>query len=451
FGQVQPLPNEPEPEFLQPLENHTASQGRNVEFTCIVDHLGPYRVAWIKSDTKAILAIHTHLVAHNQRLGVTHNGHNTWRLHVKDVQPADNGTYMCQINTEPMRSQMGTLLVVVPPDILSNDSSETSGVAREGGSVMLRCTAVGEPEPTVSWRREDQANIVFRHEGGREKQAVRTVSGPVLQLAGVMRQDMGTYLCIATNGIPPSVSKRFQIQVHFEPLIKVSNQLVAAPIYSDVVIQCYVEASPKAMNTWWREGAAIVGGPAGAREMDKLVQGDKYIMQEIQLSDYAVLMNLTIRELSKKDFGGYVCSSVNVLGKAEGNIRLQELHLPASPSTTTSTAAPRHTHRNRNKSTSSNASKTPAHSKDPQGKQQQQQQQQQGQPHQKKKAGEEATSSTEQLGRNTQTTLTWEVTRAPPRRKPDRWNDIPGSAAPLRPGCPALVALAVLLVVPGRR
>ncbi len=57
--------------------------------------------------------------------------------------------------------------------------------------------------------------------------------------------------------------------------------------------------------------------------MDKLVQGDKYIMQEIQLSDYAVLMNLTIRELSKKDFGGYVCSSVNVLGKAEGNIRLQ--------------------------------------------------------------------------------------------------------------------------------
>ncbi|KAE8751625.1 hypothetical protein FOCC_FOCC001473 [Frankliniella occidentalis] len=154
--------------------------------------------------------------------------------------------------------------------------------------------------------------------------AVRSVAGPLLQLAGVMRQDMGTYLCIATNGIPPSVSKRFQIQVHFEPLIKVSNQLVAAPIYSDVVIQCYVEASPKAMNTWWREGAAILGGPAGAREMDKLVQGDKYIMQEIQLSDYAVLMNLTIRELSKKDFGGYVCSSVNVLGKAEGNIRLQD-------------------------------------------------------------------------------------------------------------------------------
>ena len=61
----------------------------------------------------------------------------------------------------------------------------------------------------------------------------------------------------------------------------------------------------------------------GAHEMDKLVQGDKYIMQEIQLSDYAVLMKLTIRGLAKHDFGGYVCSSVNVLGKSEGNIRLQ--------------------------------------------------------------------------------------------------------------------------------
>ncbi|KAJ8914087.1 hypothetical protein NQ315_014283, partial [Exocentrus adspersus] len=38
----------------------------------------------------------------------------------------------------------------------------------------------------------------------------------------------------------------------FHPLIRVSNQLVAAPIASDVHVQCYVEASPKAMNHWMR-------------------------------------------------------------------------------------------------------------------------------------------------------------------------------------------------------
>lgn len=66
------------------------------------------QVAWMKSDSKAILAIHTHMVAQNPRLSVTHNGHNTWKLHVTNVQPNDSGTYMCQVNTDPMRSQVST-------------------------------------------------------------------------------------------------------------------------------------------------------------------------------------------------------------------------------------------------------------------------------------------------------------------------------------------------------
>lgn len=64
------------------------------------------KVAWIKSDSKAILAIHTHMVALNQRLSVTHNGHNAWKLHIAHVQLNDSGTYMCQVNTDPMRSQV---------------------------------------------------------------------------------------------------------------------------------------------------------------------------------------------------------------------------------------------------------------------------------------------------------------------------------------------------------
>ncbi|KAG8236052.1 hypothetical protein J437_LFUL015619 [Ladona fulva] len=64
------------------------------------------QLAWIKSDSKAILAIHNHMVAHNPRLSVTHNGHNTWKLHIENVQKSDSGTYMCQINTDPMRSQV---------------------------------------------------------------------------------------------------------------------------------------------------------------------------------------------------------------------------------------------------------------------------------------------------------------------------------------------------------
>lgn len=35
---------EAEPEFLAPLENHTVTQGRDVFFTCVVNHLENYKV-----------------------------------------------------------------------------------------------------------------------------------------------------------------------------------------------------------------------------------------------------------------------------------------------------------------------------------------------------------------------------------------------------------------------
>lgn len=56
---------------------------------------------------------------------------------------------------------------------------------------------------------------------------------------------------------------------------------------------------------------------------EKLMPNSKYSMEVIQLNDYSLLLNLTIRNLEKRDFGGYNCTSVNALGKAEGSIRLQ--------------------------------------------------------------------------------------------------------------------------------
>lgn len=56
---------------------------------------------------------------------------------------------------------------------------------------------------------------------------------------------------------------------------------------------------------------------------EKLLPSDKYAMSEFALSDYSWQMNLTVNSLEKRDFGGYVCSSVNALGRADGVVRLQ--------------------------------------------------------------------------------------------------------------------------------
>lgn len=43
---------------------------------------------------------------------------------------------------------------------------------------------------------------------------VKHVDGERLTLTQVQRSDMGGYLCIASNGVPPSVSKRYDVQVN---------------------------------------------------------------------------------------------------------------------------------------------------------------------------------------------------------------------------------------------
>ena len=71
-----------------------------------------FQVAWLRVDTQTILTIANHVITKNHRIGVTHTERKTWHLHIRDVSESDRGAYMCQINTDPMKSQTGYLDVV---------------------------------------------------------------------------------------------------------------------------------------------------------------------------------------------------------------------------------------------------------------------------------------------------------------------------------------------------
>lgn len=71
-----------------------------------------WQVAWVRVDTQTILSIHHNVITQNPRISLEYNDHRTWSLYIKNVQEPDRGWYMCQINTDPMRSQQGYLQVV---------------------------------------------------------------------------------------------------------------------------------------------------------------------------------------------------------------------------------------------------------------------------------------------------------------------------------------------------
>jgi len=74
------------------------------------------QVAWIKADTKAILAIHEHVITNNARLSVTHSDYNTWTLNIRSARREDRGIYMCQVNTDPMKSQVRSISLRIKCD-----------------------------------------------------------------------------------------------------------------------------------------------------------------------------------------------------------------------------------------------------------------------------------------------------------------------------------------------
>ncbi|XP_032516062.2 lachesin-like isoform X2 [Danaus plexippus] len=303
------------PRFAEPIPNVTVTVGRDALLACVVDNLRGFKVAWVRMDTQTILSIHHNIITQNKRISLSYNDHRSWYLHIKNVQEVDRGWYMCQVNTDPMRSRKGYLQVVVPPSIIDNMTS-TDMVVREGTDVTLVCRASGYPEPYAMWRREDGQDFNYNGE------SVSVVDGETLTISKVSRLHMGAYLCIASNGVPPSISKRIMLMVQFPPMLSIPNQLEGAYIGQDVTLECHTEAYPSSINYWTTDRG------------DMIISGGKYEAFPVD-SGYNKFMMLKIRNITKEDFGFYKCIAKNSLGETDGIIKLDEIPAPPSAFTTT--------------------------------------------------------------------------------------------------------------------
>lgn len=106
---------------------------------------------------------------------------------------------------------------------------------QEGEDAALTCRATGNPPPRVTWKKEDGDHILLRKPNSRDLIKSKLVvfnfittyfsnvfiifsaesyNGSVLRLTRLERKQMGAYLCIASNDVPPAVSKRVSLSVH---------------------------------------------------------------------------------------------------------------------------------------------------------------------------------------------------------------------------------------------
>lgn len=66
-------------------------------------------MGWLRAADQTVLALQDRVVTHNARISVSHENYVTWRLRIKQLRETDKACYMCQINSSPMKKQIGCI------------------------------------------------------------------------------------------------------------------------------------------------------------------------------------------------------------------------------------------------------------------------------------------------------------------------------------------------------
>ncbi|CAD6999246.1 unnamed protein product [Ceratitis capitata] len=124
---------------------------------------------------------------------------------------------------------------------------------------------------------------------------------------------MWAYLCIASNGVPPSVSKTHNADCALSTNDNGTKSAYGAVESKGVTLECQSEAFPKSINYWTRERGDIVP------------PGGKYTSNVTEIGEYRSSMKLHINLLTQAEFGAYRCVAKNSLGDTDGTIKLYRI------------------------------------------------------------------------------------------------------------------------------
>ena len=114
--------------------------------------------------------------------------YNNSALQILHVRKDDSDLYYCAASNLLGRAEKKTFLVVVsPPRFTVKPPAKI--VAVVGGTLKLNCSATGDPQPVISWKKQGGQLPV-----GRSQQ----INGSLV-IRDISRNDRGNYICMATN------------------------------------------------------------------------------------------------------------------------------------------------------------------------------------------------------------------------------------------------------------
>uniref|UniRef100_A0AAX7SSA7 Contactin-2 n=1 Tax=Astatotilapia calliptera TaxID=8154 RepID=A0AAX7SSA7_ASTCA len=290
--------------FLQNFSSKTRNtvsvrEGQAVVLLCgPPPHYGEIKYSWVFNGQRSFL----------QQDARRFISQKTGNLYIAKVEASDAGNYTCAVRNMMTNSTVfsSPTPVVVRRDVVMGEYEPKIEVqfpdtlhVSKGSSVKLECFALGNPVPSISWRRADgnplPGKIKINHSSG------------VLEIPYFRPEDAGVYECVAENSRGRNVA-RGQLIFHSAEHLQWVQTLKDAHMAIDANLQWECKAIGKPMPTyrWLKNGQSLK-----AEERIHLEAG-----------------RLTIPKISLSDSGMYQCVAENEHGSVYASA---ELKVVASP------------------------------------------------------------------------------------------------------------------------
>ncbi|XP_050067713.1 protein sax-3-like [Anopheles maculipalpis] len=268
---------------LEPMDT-TALVGQRVQFLCAVDGDPQPQILWSKENGHIPVG----------RAEILEEDRS---LIIRSVVPTDQGLYICEAhNAIGQISAKAQLIVNSPPTFLIKPQDQKTAL---NGVASFKCTASGNPQPSVFWTKEGSQTLMFPNNTYDNMQV--SVQG-TLQIRGVQKDDDGYYICSALS-VAGSTTSRAYLQVltsqdsNPPPILQIVPANQTLPRGTVATLPCRASGNPTPMIRWMKNATDI--NLSGGNGRFSIIQGG----------------TLRIDDLRNEDSGWYRCVAYSEKGE----------------------------------------------------------------------------------------------------------------------------------------
>ncbi|KPM09263.1 hypothetical protein QR98_0077970 [Sarcoptes scabiei] len=142
--------------------------------------------------------MHDSVISKNGRISVRSHANTTFYLTIHEVQESDRGFYLCQVNTKPMRIQIGYLEVNVTPKVLKLNSTVKASI---GSSATLECILESYPRSNILWQKSRNQSKPIIYSDHKYSVFINESTQPFRWIARFVFSNSTVLSCLSSNSL----------------------------------------------------------------------------------------------------------------------------------------------------------------------------------------------------------------------------------------------------------